>query len=89
MDTAHKVGDETQQVEYLPDDQFGVLGEIEDCPWKVKRRREDDDSDDEDGYGKRAMDGNHCLPRVSTDYEVGDTTLLDEIEDTFGPIREW
>ena len=50
---------------------------------------DDDDSDDKDGYGKRAMDGNHRLPRVSTDYEVGDTTLLDKIQDTFGPIREW
>ena len=79
LDTAPKVGEETQQVEYLPDDRFGVLGEIE-----------DDDSDDEDGYGKRAMDGNHRLPCVSTDYhEVGNTTLLDQIEDTFGPIREW
>ena len=76
-------------MEYLPDDRFGVLGEIEDCSWEVTRQREDDDSGDEDGYGKRAMDGNDCLPRVSTDYEVGDTTLLDKIEDTFGPIREW
>ncbi len=66
LDTAPKVGEETQQVEYLSDDRFGVLGEIEDCTWKVNRRRKDDDSDDEDGCGtspdRRAMDGSHRLP---------------------------
>ena len=51
LDTAPKVGEETQQVEDLPEDRFYVLGEIEDCPWKLNRRREDDNSDDEDGYG--------------------------------------
>ena len=53
-------------MEDLPDDWFCVLGEIEDCPWKVNKRREDDDSNDEDGYStsrrKRARDGNHHLP---------------------------
>jgi hypothetical protein len=92
LDTALKVGEETQQVEYLPEDRFCVLSEIEDCPWRVNRQREDDNSDDENRYGtspgERAMDGNHRLPLVSTDYEVVDT-LLDEIEDSFGPIREW
>ena len=62
LDTAPKDGDKTQQVEDMPEDRFCVMGEIEDCPWKVKRRREDDNSDDEYGYGKRAMDGNHRLP---------------------------
>ena len=68
-----------------------MLGEIEDCPWKVNRRREDDDSDDEDGYStsprKRARDGNHCLPRVSTDnVDVDVDHLLDEIGDSFCPV---
>ena len=62
LDTEAKFGEETQQVKDLPEDWFCVLGEIEDCPWKVNRQREDDDSDDEDGYGtcprKRARDGN-------------------------------
>ena len=52
----------------MPEDRFCIMGEIEDCPWKVNRRREDDDSDDEDGYGispdKRARDGNHRLALV-------------------------
>ena len=90
LDTAAKfLGKETQHVEDLPEDRICVLGEIEDCPWEVNRQREDDDSDDEDGYGtsprKRARDGNHRLPRVSTDYEDVDT-LLDGIEDRFYPV---
>ena len=35
LDTAPKVCEETQQEEDLPEDRFCVLGEIEDCPWKV------------------------------------------------------
>ncbi len=52
-------------MEDLPEDRFGVLGEIEDCPWKAKRGEDDDESDDENEYGsprKRARDENHCLP---------------------------
>jgi hypothetical protein len=68
LDTAPKDGEETQQVEDMPEDRFCIMGEIEDCPWKVNRRREDDDSDDEDGYGispdERARDGNHRLALV-------------------------
>ena len=88
LDTPAEFGEETQQVEDLPEDWFCVLGEIEDCPWKANRRREEDESDDENGYGsprKRARDGNHRLPRVSTDYEDVDT-LLDGIEDSFYPV---
>ena len=64
-----------------------MLGEIEDCPWKMNRKRKDDDSDDEDGYGtsprKRARDGNLHLPRVSTDYaevDIDVDDLLNEID---------
>jgi hypothetical protein len=76
LDTAPIDGYETQQVEDMPNDRFCMMGEIEDCPWKVNGRREvdDDSDDDDDGYGsspnERAMDGNQRLPRVSTDYEI-------------------
>ena len=91
LDTAPIDGYETQQVEDMPNDRFCVMGEIEDCPWKVNRRREvDDDSDDDDGYGsspnERAMDGNKRLPRVSTDYEVDMDNLFDEMGDSFSQV---
>ncbi len=74
-------------MEDLPEDWFGVLGEIEDCPWKAKRGEDDDESDDENGYGspgKRARDGNHRLPQVSTDYDLD--TLFYESEDSICPV---
>jgi hypothetical protein len=81
QDTAPKDGEETQQVEDMPEDRFCIMGEIEDCPWKVNRRRDDDDSDDEDGYGispdERARDGNH---RIDMD------ALLDDIGDSFSSV---
>ena len=91
LDTPAEFGEETGQEEDLPDDRFCVLGEIEDCPWKVNRRREDDDSNDEDGYStnqrKRARDGNNHLPRVSTDYvDIDVDDLLDDIGDEFCPV---
>ena len=53
LDTPAEYDEETQQVEDLPEDRFGVLGEIEDCPRKAKRGKDDDESDDENRYGSR------------------------------------
>ncbi len=87
LDTPAEYDEETQQVKDLPEDQFGVLGEIEYCPWKAKRGEDDDESDDENRYGsprKRARDGNHRLPQVSTDYDLD--TLFYESEDSICPV---
>ena len=90
LDTATIDGCKTQQVEDMPNDRFCLMGEIEDCPWKVNRGREDDDIDDDDGYGsspnERTRDGNQRLPRVSTDYEVDMDNLFDEMGNNFSPV---
>jgi hypothetical protein len=62
------------QEEELPADCFCVQDEINDCPWKENKKGEHEDNDNgsDDEYGcsrpwKRAMDGSHHLPQVSTD----------------------
>jgi hypothetical protein len=73
---------EEAQEEELPDDHFCVRDEMNNCPWKENKTHEDnEDGSDYDnecsGPRKRAKEGNHCLPRVSTG---SDMTALSQHE---------
>jgi hypothetical protein len=73
---------EEAQEEELPADHFCVWDEMNNCPWKenktVKGDEDGSDYDDEcSGPWKRAKEGNHRLPRVSTG---SDTTALSQHE---------
>ncbi len=63
--------------------------EFNDCPWKEKSGEDEDNDDGSDNeYGcsrpwKRAKDGSHCLPRVSTDCDLN--SLLQHVsEEEYG-----
>jgi hypothetical protein len=80
---------EEAQEEELPADCFCVWDEINNCPWKENKRGEDEDNGDGcDGeYGcsglwKRARDGSHHLPRVSTDFDLN-SLLQHESEEEY------
>ncbi len=71
-------------------DCFFVLDEINDCPWKETKRGKHEDNDDgsDNEYGcsrpwKRARDGSHRLPRVSTDFDLN-SLLQHESEEEYG-----
>ncbi len=81
---------EEAQEEELPVDCFCVWDEINDCPWKENKRdkHEDYDNGSDDEYGcsrpwKRARDGSHCLPQVSTDCDLN-SLLQHESEEEYG-----
>jgi hypothetical protein len=74
---------EEAQEEELPANHFCVQDEMNDCPWKENKTGKDyEDGSDYDnecssGPRKRAKEGNHRLPWMSTD---NDTTALSQHE---------
>jgi hypothetical protein len=73
---------EEAQEEELPADRFCVWDEMNNCPWKQnKTGKDNEDGSDYDnacsGPRKRAKEGNHHLPQVSTG---SDTTALSQHE---------